>query len=154
MQVWNIYVDKFKPKRLARNTTKEKLMQLMFPDHMEGETVPKAAKRKHEVSDLGALRVQVRGTSTPSHSVYNLWHLDNTDINRMDQDYAMFYCTSGHYQAEKQGLESIIFFMMMSARALWEEHRCQALFDRAEEIAAGFPSPQSTGLGLGCLHSR
>ncbi len=130
-QVLDIYTAKFKPKRLAQNTSKKKLMQLMFPHHTDIEPVPKAAKRKHEVSDLGALRVELRGESTSSHSVYDTWHLDNTDIDRMDQDYAMFYCTSGHYRAEKQGLESIIFFMMMSVRALWEEHHCQVIFDQS-----------------------
>jgi hypothetical protein len=130
-QVLNIYKQRHKQARVPKNTTKARLMQLLFPDHVEGPSPPKAAKRKHQVKELVTLRTELRGASTSSHSVYDRWHGDNTDIDRMDQDYAMFYCTSGHFCAEKQGLESVIFFLMMSARALWEEHHSQVLFDRS-----------------------
>lgn len=138
-QLYSIYVNTYKPTRVARSISKKNMLGIMFPNEPEAPTTHKTAKRKHAVNDLGALRAAVRGPSTTSHSVYDRWHLANNDIDRMDQDYALFYCTAYHGQAEKQGLESVIFFMLMSLRALWEEHRCQRAYDASNRNHSAVP---------------
>ncbi len=139
-QLRPIFMHHTKLRHLPANISKPKMLSILFGDESETEeSEPKTAKRKREVADLGHLRDQVRGTAEEGHSVYDVWLKNWNDVDRINEDYHAHYYSPGHRTATKQGLESVVFVMLMNARAFYEEHLCARAFHKSDHRKSAVP---------------
>jgi hypothetical protein len=124
-QLLAIYKQRTKLTRTPQSISKKQMLEDLFGDESSAKTgQSKVTKRKHEVANLAALRAEVAGSIAKTHSVYDIFHANWNDLDRINKDYHSFYYSPGHNTEMKQGLESEIFMMMMVARAIYEEHLC------------------------------
>ncbi len=136
-QLRPIFMQHTKLRRLPKNISKPKMLSVIFGDESEvEENETKTAKRKREVADLGHLRDEVRGPAEEGRSVYDVWHKNWNDVDRINEDYHAYYYSPGHRTATKQGLESVVFVMLMNVRAFYEEHLCARAFHKSRRKSA------------------
>ncbi len=139
-QLLPIYKRVTKHKRVNKNISKKKMLDVLFPDP---NTAPapqsKVDKRKRDVADITAARETVRGAYTETRTVYDVWARNWNDVDRMNEDYHAYYFSPGHRTEMKQGLESVIFVMLMNARAFYEEHYCAHTYTLSDNKRSAVP---------------
>ncbi len=82
-QLFAIYKQRTKHKRVVQSITKAQMLQARFGDAFEQEPgQSKAVKRKCELAELTALRAAVCGFATNNHTVYDNWNHDWNDVDR------------------------------------------------------------------------
>ena len=66
--------------------------------------------------------------SAPLRDFYDTYY---NAIDRLNQDYNMFFVLRNWHDATQWGLHSAIFYFLNSVHALWEEHRVLYAFHHA-----------------------
>ena len=77
--------------------------------------------------------MQVRGKHTQQATIHSLFDDYYNMVDRMNQDYHMFFQHSTNKEANGWALHSALFYFFLTARALWEEHR----EDHALQVSRG-----------------
>jgi len=130
-QLSHYYEQKLKV-RPRSNLTKAGMITELFPESNTSVLMPKGKeKRKQDVRNLVALREEVRGKSEKEGRVYQNWAAYWNSLDRLDFNYSLFYNTAGHETYQKQGLESVLFYVVLSAHAIHDEHRRIRAFDQS-----------------------
>jgi len=118
--------------------TKVELLEDLFPDESpdadqqpdDAELAPKR-KKQETIQTLDVRAAQLRGTPTQTHSVWDLTRGRWNMVDRLNEDYHMFFHCHGSKQAVAFAVESFAHYLLMTCRAVWEEHRCEHAVARA-----------------------
>ncbi len=76
------------------------------------------------MADTDICHFQIRGPHHQEHHVYDLFGQHWNNVDRINEDYHNFFQLHGCKSANAWALQSVAFLLLLTIRALWEEHRC------------------------------
>ncbi len=65
--------------------------------------------------------------------MYKLWTDNWNTVDRLNEDYHNHFQLHGSHSANTWALESVAFYLMMAARAIWEENCSLHAYHRADK---------------------
>ena len=89
--------------------------------------------------------IEVRGAHAHSAPLRDLYDTYYNAVDRMNQDYHMFFMLRNMHNVHAWGIHSAIFYFLATVRALWEEHRVlYTLAQHGQRAAVSAPIQQHT----------